>query len=218
MSPDLTKNKCCLTRSTCVMSHNGGTNNRLRSTRKYHDNVNTSFRGHQFQPSGIATKAVSSSKSIKFVTFPYMASSWDPGALIKLHYWTHYVRQLCILMWVVLLQISTPLVNRGEEVGEGIKSKECETKKVSKKNVPDSLKSAQHGKKNVQNTDPRPATAVTCLRNARRILCWLLSKDSSACWNAFPRCSTVTCLRYFQSDRVVGFRLRLGSSICSSNS
>ena len=69
------KEQMFLTRSTCVMSHNGGTNNRLRSTRKYHDNVNTSFRGHQFQPSWIATKAVSSSKSIKFVTFPYMASS-----------------------------------------------------------------------------------------------------------------------------------------------
>ena len=66
--------------------------------------------------------------------------------------------------------ISTPIVNRGEEVGEGIKSKECETKNGSKKNVSHSLKSAQHGKR-VQNTDPGPATAVTCLRNARRTLC-----------------------------------------------
>ena len=66
--------------------------------------------------------------------------------------------------------VSTPIVNRGEEVGEGVKSKEYETKNVSKKTVPDSL-SAQHGKKNVQNTDPGPAAAVTCLRNARRILC-----------------------------------------------
>ena len=98
MSPDLTKNKCCLTRSTCVVSRNGRTNNHLQSTEKYHDNINTSFRGHEFQPSWIATKAVSSSKSNKFVTFPYMASNWDPGALIKLHYWTHYVRQLCSLM------------------------------------------------------------------------------------------------------------------------
>ena len=70
MSPDLTKNKCCLTRSTCVMSHNGRTNNHSQSTEKDHDNVNTSFRGHQFQPSGIASKAVSSSKSIKFHVWP----------------------------------------------------------------------------------------------------------------------------------------------------
>ena len=83
MSPDLmiTKNKCCWTRSKCVISHNGRTNNHLRSTEKNYDNVNYSFGGHQFQPSGIATKAVSSSKSMKFVTFLYMASSSDPGAL-----------------------------------------------------------------------------------------------------------------------------------------
>ena len=66
--------------------------------------------------------------------------------------------------------ISTPILNRGEEVGEGIKSKECETKNGSKKNVPGSLKSAQQGK-SVHNTDPGPAVAVTCLRNARRTLC-----------------------------------------------
>ena len=47
ISPDLTKNKCCLTRGTFVMSHNGRRNNHLQSTEKYHDNGNTSFGGHQ---------------------------------------------------------------------------------------------------------------------------------------------------------------------------
>ena len=42
--------------------------------------------------------------------------------------------------------------------------------RVPKEIVPDSLKGAQHGK-NVQDTDPGPAVAVTCLRNSRRTLC-----------------------------------------------
>ena len=112
--------------------------------------------------------------------------------------------------------ILIPIVNRGEEVGEEALRMRNE-KRVHKK-CSWFAEECSAWEKNVQNTDPGTAAAVTCLRNACRILCWLLSKDSSACWNAFPRCSTVTCLRYFQSDRVVGFRLRQGSSVCSSNS
>ena len=73
MSPDLTKNKSCLTRNTFVMSHNGRRNNHLQSTEKYYDNVNTSFGGHQLQPQRLQQKPCtlsSQSNSSRFHIWP----------------------------------------------------------------------------------------------------------------------------------------------------
>lgn len=58
----------------------------------------------------------------------------------------------------------------------------------------------------------------TCLRKAFSTLHCCSPPERTCCWNEFPRCSTVICLRYFHRALDMGFTPWLKSSMCASNS
>ena len=137
MSADLTKNKCCLTRSKCVMSHNGRTNNHLHRTEKCQHLI--------------SRKSISTLRDCKQSRVLIQVNQISDISIYGLWLRPWCINQVTFVHSHVrgstpMGSVSTPIVNRGEEVGEGVKSKEYETKNVSK-TVPDSLKSAQHRKK-----------------------------------------------------------------------